>query len=125
MYHCIKLPAKQKCKTKPWFTSTYYQIKNEVRSLSKLLSKTLNDVHLRATFYTVKHNLKHIVKTSRAKYKQSLIEKLENASETETSAFWKILSELRTLNNENYKTNTIPVEEWVDHFKDLFKEPKM
>ena len=50
---------------KPWFNIDCEKVKNEVRSLSKLLCKNPNDTSLRSTFNLAKRNLKHTIKRSR------------------------------------------------------------
>ena len=120
---CLKpISSRKKRKSKPWYNIQCSKLKDEVRSLAKLVCKDPRNIHLRATFFTAKRNYKKIIKQSKSQFKQHLSKQLDNAAVSNSVEYWKILKLLKGSEKET-NDNPISAEDWVKHFKELFKTP--
>ena len=57
-------------------------------------------------------------KSSKSRYQQSMMDKLENLEKENPQAYWKLLNSLRK--GEEHDCSTITNDEWVTHYQNLF-----
>jgi hypothetical protein len=118
----LKRKATKRKGHKKWFNQSCNKLKNEVKSLAKKLSSDPKNGNLRNTFFQTKKIYKKSIKNARITFKQNLAEKLQEASTSDPKSYWKLLDELKNIDaHEKVSNCPISSEEWVNHFKHLFK----
>ena len=107
-----------KNKSKKWFTPTLSNLKKELFNLAKCLRASPYDQNKRQLFHSKKKKYKQLVKQTKYKYEQDMVNHLINLEKGNPKEFWKVFRQIRDL-DATYKENPIDPAEWVSHFKAL------
>ena len=96
--------------------SLHKNLKNELRYISKLLTKFPRDPYLRGRFFTCTKNLKRLIKNANVIQKNQILTKIQQLEEKNPANFWKLVNEIRQNKDNN---SSIDPETLLEHFKML------
>lgn len=109
--------------SKKWYTQECKQMKKVIHSKGKELQKSPTDQQLRAEFYQQKKSYKKLVRRSKRGHKDNLISELEAIEQKDTKQFWRLLKDLRDLDNDKADpADGIKLPKWHNHFSKLFSQ---
>ncbi len=115
-----KLNSKSKPKKYPKYIDG--QCRRVIISLKKMtreISKHPYNPILRHNYYVTKRALKKMIKQNEILFKNNLISKL-SLNGSDYREFWKIIQDLdENVNGRKQEPNTINVNKWLEHFKNL------
>ena len=112
----------KKKKQKKWFNTSCATMRNQLKQLAKSLSHNPNNPQIRSVFFSTKRRYKKLLKITKISFKQELSAKLEKASEADPKVYWQLLEQLKNVDKvDDGVENPVPVEDWVEHFRDLYK----
>ena len=117
-----KEKTKNKNKNQKWYTRDLGGLKNEVYKLSIKLSKDPHNKQLRSECYNLKKKYKKIVKQKRREFKNEILNKLKEISNSNPTKYWKLINDLKETKNNNLHEN-IDKNKIFQHFKNLNSSP--
>ena len=110
-------------KRKEWFNQNCKSLQLQLRGLGNQLTKQPHNVRLREQFFVTKKKYKKCCKISKRQFRQNLLNLLENMEQKNPKKYWDILEKLKNLDSDNVNSkNPICEEDWVQYYKDLFKQ---
>ena len=106
---------------KKWFDADCLSLKRSLAKMSKQLVQSPNKAALRVAFHAQKKFYKKTLKMKERAFRQSLVNKLNDLSENNPRAYWKVVDELRnaTSTKAQSSTSNVPLEEWQQHYENL------
>ena len=88
--------------------------------------KDPSNIELRNEYHETLKSYKLTLKTKQEMFYNNIIEKLEQASQHDSNAFWKTLKKSNDdLDSENSQKNTPKASEWFTHFQKLHCEHQL
>ena len=91
------VPKTRSCVSKKrnrWFNPELYKLRREVNRLGALLRLYPKDAQIRGAYHKHLREYRKRCKTEHRKFKAALIEKLDNLSENDPKAYWRLVNEL-------------------------------
>ena len=121
------LPRKKKStqisKPTKWFDLECTKAKNRLKRASKNLNKNPYDSNVQQLFVAARKVYKRTCKAAEAKSRENLLNKLLNAEDPKE--FWNMVNDMKGWGREKVDPcDTIPSEEWTNHFKNLLNTDK-
>ena len=120
-----KRKNKSKGVKKKWYDSDCRVLRRSVNNANRKLVKCPWDLKVRENFFILRKEYKKLLSFKERKFKEDLINKINDESCKETKHFWEIVDELKSLNskiNARNVTQFIPGEMWYDHFNKLLSK---
>ena len=116
---------KQKNK-KPWYDKSLVRLKRSVQNCGKKLLKQPNNADYRRNYFMLLKIYRKSCKNQERKYRQQIINQLDELNESHPKAYWEIVKKLKE--SKPSKNGGISPKEWYEHFKNLankenFKKP--
>lgn len=110
---------------KKWFDSDCLSLKRSLVKMGKQLVQSPRNAALRVAFHVHKKLYKKTLKMKENAFRQSLVSKLNDLSENNPRAYWKVVEELRnsTSSKAQKSTSDVPLEEWQQHYENLLNQP--
>ena len=105
-------------KSKPWFDNRCKELKLQYDKLLKCIKRNPFDRSIRFDLNRIRKLYKSTVKNNKRTFEQNIWSNLDNFHKKRPKDFWKLLSDLKGLDQE-FKQNPIPMDEWVKHFTKL------
>ena len=105
-------------KSKPWFDNKCKELKHQYDKLLKCIKRNPFDRSIRFDLNRIRKLYKSTVKNNKRTFEQNIWSNLDNFHKKRPKDFWKLLSDLKGL-DEEFKQNPIPMDEWVKHFTKL------
>ena len=112
---------------KKWYDADCTQMKRDLQKLGKDLLRSPNDCNIRGRFFVLKKKYKKTLRVKETAFKNNLIEKLEGMANNNPKMYWKLLDDLRKNGSKNEEAGVstdISSEEWISHYKELYKCPE-
>ncbi|MES9993748.1 MAG: reverse transcriptase family protein [Candidatus Thiodiazotropha sp.] len=105
---------------KKWFDQDCFNLRKEVVKLGRKICKTNSTHEQRLVFFKKRKELKKTVKLKKKIFKQNILDQLNDVSERNPKEYWRLVRDLKELENQSSKTNSpISPEEWIRHFSEL------
>ena len=115
----ISVHIKMKKNTrKPWFDSECKNLRAQVRSLGKLLSKYLDNPYLRGKFFITRKSYKKQIKLAKRKHNEDIMNKLLTCEKSNPKAFCDLIQTIRNETKAS-KASSISPDVWFAYFKKL------
>ena len=108
-------------KNKKWFD---YELENMKVTIKKLSRKVSNKKASHEEVSILNANLKQYKKACKQKmnrWKQGMLEKLDNLNSADPKEAWSILNDLKNEGEQRDLTSSIEVDTWLSHYKNLNK----
>ena len=115
----IKFAKKDRTNDPPWFDKSCKDMKDSIRNLGKSVRTRPKDESLRNTLFSKKKEFKKLTKTCKIKYKNDLLEKMQQSSKN-SKKFWNLLEKMEKRTNDTALKQGISNQRWVSHFKSIF-----
>ena len=111
-------------KTKPkqnWQDKELIVLKKELFHKYNLMLRENHNPFIRGSFYKCLKSYRKIRRSKIRKFKQDILDKLDNLQENDPKSYWKLLDELKnkTNNNKEKPENNISPKEWKEYFENL------
>lgn len=103
-----------------WFDLPCVHYKKECRLLGELLQKQPFNRGIREQLFSTKKKYKSLVRQKKREYKNTILKNIENLHCRNPSSYWKLVDELRNIQANPTKPETISPGEWFKYFKNLF-----
>jgi hypothetical protein len=104
-----------------WYTENCRHVKNTLINLGKQLRQSPYDTNKIQTFRSYRKMYKKLVRNSKRKYQQQILNNLESMNNNNPRAFWETYKELHSL-DAIHKENPIPAKDWITHFTSLMNK---
>jgi exonuclease III len=108
-------------KNKPWFNKTLSNLRQNVNKKGTLLTQFPADTNIRGSYYKSLKEYNRLRKQEQRKYKQSIVDKLDELQGNSPQEYWKLLKKLQQ-ETEN-PAEQITAEQWQAHFSKLNTRP--
>lgn len=113
--------VQNKCVSKPWFNDECKKLKEKCKTLGKLSKKDpFNNQH-RYKILSLRKKYKSVIRKNKASFNKNIWSKLEGTKNNNPKEFWKLLEDLKGLDNKQ-KQSSITMDEWVKHFTVLLNK---
>ena len=77
-------------------------------------------------FFSKKKELRKMVKFKKKKFRQNILDQLNNLEENNPKHYWKLVSELKELeSHSSSNSDCVSAEEWTNHFSKLLYNKNM
>ena len=106
-------------KSKPWFDNKCKELKIQYDRVLKCAKRNPFERSIKFDLNKIRKLYKSTVKNNKRLFERNIWSNLDKFHKTRPKDFWKLLSDLKGLDDE-YKQNPIPMDEWVKHFTKLF-----
>ena len=101
-----------------WYNNTCTQAKNKLKRASKQLNKYPFNTHYQELFIAARKVYKRTCKQAEAQARQRLLDKLMEVDDPKE--FWNMINDMKQWGREKIDpSDTIPPQEWENHFKNL------
>ena len=114
---------KKKSIRQKWFDLSCAKLGRECKQLGRKLQKNINDMALRAAFFTTRKKYKQLLRKTKREFKAAIINKLENCYEKNPSEYWKLVDQLKGIHGNTQRNDAIPPNTWYSYFKGLLSTP--
>ena len=104
--------------SKPWPNHNCRQLKQLHERFVKNMREAPNNLSLVYEVRRIRKLYKTCRNYAKRSYEQNIWRNLDSLEKSNPRQFWKLFSDLKGL-NDSYKTNPIPLRDWVDHFTHL------
>jgi len=104
-----------------WYTENCRHVKNTLINLGKQLRQSPYDTNKIQIFRSYRKMYKQLVRNSKRKYQQQILNNLESMNNNNPRAFWETYKELHSL-DAIQKENPIPAKDWIAHFTSLMNK---
>ena len=103
-----------------WFDHSCKALKSKCATLAKLLLKQPFNRGLRSELFGVKKHYKYTLKKTKSKYKEDILDKIENMHDKNPKEYWKLVDQLKSEDNEgNQDHDKIDPTSWHEYFSKL------
>lgn len=115
-----KKKQKKRKHYKKWYDGECESIRKQIKSISIKVHKDPFNRNTRTEFFRQKKLYKKLIKTKKAIFQQTCVNKLESLAEKKPNEYWKLLNDLKEDQYVNkVPTNQINLEEWQNYFMEL------
>ncbi len=114
---------KIKCRkklSKPWFDYDMFFIRQNLLYVLGLLNRYPHRREIREDYYKIKSIFNKNMKIKERKFKENILNNLENMKGQNPSAYWKLFNKLKY--NQSSESNDIDPITWQKYYKSLLKE---
>ena len=111
----------KKRKTKPWFDEKCKLLKNVYNRLAKALKRDPFNRKHRYELTKARKLYKGLVKENKNVFQKNMYSKLDDFQKHNPKEYWKLLNDLRGL-DDKYNKNPVPMKDWVNHFTKLLNK---
>ena len=119
---CLKKhkSGSKKTKKQKWFDFSCDTLRQQVKRASKKVSENPFNNTLKIDFYKRKKEYKKLLKWKKRRYKEQILDQLENLHSKNPKEYWKLVKELQNyVEPDSNKEDKIKPEAWYDYFQDL------
>ena len=114
-----KRGKKKTITNKKWFDGDLVQMRKEILSLSKQVTKDHRNEFLRAKLFFLKKLYKRTAIRKKNEYKQNILDNLEMLEKSNPKEYWALFKQLKNNENNMNKEENIPEEKWINHYNKL------
>ncbi len=114
---------KIKCRkklSKPWFDYNMFYIRQNLLYVLGLLNRYPHRREIREDYYKIKSIFNKNMKIKERKFKENILNNLENLKGQNPSEYWKLFNKLKC--NQSSESNEIDPVTWQKYYKSLLKE---
>ncbi|CAG2201919.1 unnamed protein product [Mytilus edulis] len=118
IFRKTKLKGVRKHKNKKWFDIDLVQKRKSLISKGKLLSKFPWDPIIKGSYYKCYREYNKLRKYKERKFKQNILDSLDNLRDNNPKSYWNLIKELKEDNSDGPE-NSIQSNVWFSYFQSL------
>lgn len=118
-----KMGGRNKVLRQKWFDLPCAILKKECRILGKFVQDHPFKRGYREQLFSTKKKYKALVKQKKREHKNLILHNIESLHSQNPSRYWKLVNELKRMQADPAKPDSISPGEWFKYFKDLFSKP--
>ena len=104
---------------KKWYDKDCHILLKELKSLKNAFNRNIRNNFLRIQFYKKFKEYKNLIKFKKRKYKENIINLLNDAMDKDPQTAWRIIDELKKDSVAVETAEGINRQDWQDHFQKL------
>ncbi len=111
---------RQCAKKKKWFDHDCHTIRDRLKNLDKLRQLYPGEPYLAGQQVLMLKLYKKLIRRKKREYKNGIIKRLEECSESDPKTYWEMLKELKGIGNNETSSEAISMDRWEHYFRKLF-----
>lgn len=114
-----KQNKRKKKKNKKWFDMDCYIQKKEIKSILNALNRQPYNQYIREKYFAKRKIYNRCIKEKKRKYKNILVNKLNDDLNKDPSTAWRTLKELQTMGERITHKHHISTSKWISHLENI------